>query len=278
MKNLEPLLKEEEEKFGFQKLEEIKEPKNSKLNIIITIVLGVITVLLMWYSFYPIYVGAVNYNEYHGKKSDKIEETEISKTSLVASDVYSYIDVTNNNELANMFSIIYGKSEVKNESLSKEQKLLLLFSYLGLDCDNLEINVTLDKMKESARKIFNDDAFLNDLGIEYTINDFKVILIDNVYKITKDTCLINSDYTYKEITKVTTGDDYIFIYEKFGYFVLYAYSYDVYTDALKSRKLTSFPKEEKDEFKEMDMLSEYKWTFKKGSDNNYYFVSVIPMI
>ena len=32
------------------------------------------------------------------------------------------------------------------------------------------------------------------------------------------------------------------------------------------------------EFSEVNQLKKYKWTFKKSSDNNYYFVSVTPSI
>ena len=32
------------------------------------------------------------------------------------------------------------------------------------------------------------------------------------------------------------------------------------------------------EFNQFEKLKQFKWTFKKSSDNNYYFVSVTPVI
>lgn len=277
MKKLEPLLKEEEEKFAFQIVEEKKEKKR-KPGLILTIILSVITLVITYYSFGPIVLGIIYYDEYHGKGKDQIEETEVSKSSDIVNKAYKLIDVTNSNELANMFQVIYGKSEVRNENLSKDQKMMLLFSYLGIDCDTLELNITLEEMKKASMTLFNEDNYLDDLGIEYKINDFTLTSNESGYTLTKGACAESNNYTYKEITKVTTGEDYLFIYERFGYFSLYAYTYDVYTDGLKSRKVTTYSKQENSEFTEQELLGEYKWTFKKSSDNKYYFVSITPTI
>lgn len=277
MKKLEPLLKEEEEKFAFQITEEKRE-KKGKSGLIMTIILGIITLVVTCYSFVPIALGIIYFDEYHNKNKNKVEETEVPIEADIVNKVYNSIDVTNSNELADLFQVIYGRTDVKNESLSKDQKMMLLFSYLGINCDNLELNTSLEEMKKASINLFNDDSYLNDLGEEYKINDFVLTSNEYGYTLTKGACAKTDNYTYKEITKVTMGEDYLFIYERFGYFSLYAYTYEVYTDALKTRKITTYSSQEKDGFKELDLLGEYKWTFKKGNDNNYYFVSIIPTI
>lgn len=275
MKKLEPLLKEEEEKFAFQ----IKEEKKKvKPGLIMTVILGIVTLMVTCYSFAPIALGIIYFDEYHNKDKNKVKETEVPVEADIVNKVYNYIDVTNSNELANMFQVIYGRTEIKNETLSKDQKMMLLFSYMGIDCNNLELNTSLEEMKRASINLFNDDSYLNDLEKEYKINDFVLTSNENGYNLTKGSCAHTDNYTYKEITKVTMGEDYLFIYERFGYFSIYANTYEVYTDALKTRKISTYSTQEKDGFKELDLLGEYKWTFKKGNDNNYYFVSITPTI
>ena len=100
MKNLEPLLKETEDKFYFVKDNEVKkDDKNKKTEIIITSVIGVIILWLMWYSLYPFYVGFVHYDEGH-KKTEEVSNTEeeISSNSALVQELYGYIDAKNNND------------------------------------------------------------------------------------------------------------------------------------------------------------------------------------
>lgn len=66
MKELKPLLQDEEEKFYF-----LENKPSKKLNIkfskenITTSIISIIVLWLMWYSFYPFYIGFVNYDKYH---------------------------------------------------------------------------------------------------------------------------------------------------------------------------------------------------------------------
>ena len=50
----------------------------------------------------------------------------------------------------------------------------------------------------------------------------------------------------------------------------------IYINSLANESLTSYNVTEN--FTNTDSLKEYKWTYKKSSDNNYYFVSVTPVI
>ena len=128
MKNLEPLLKETEDKFYFVKDNEVKkDDKNKKTEIIVTSVIGVIILWLMWYSLYPFYVGFVHYDEGH-KKTEEVSNTEeeISSNSALVQELYGYIDAKNNNELSNLFTI-YNNGNITSSNISDSQKLTVVF-------------------------------------------------------------------------------------------------------------------------------------------------------
>ena len=129
MKNLEPLLKETEDKFYFVKDNEVKkDDKNKKTEIIVTSVIGVIILWLMWYSLYPFYVGFVHYDEGH-KKTEEVSNTEeeISSNSALVQELYGYIDAKNNNELSNLFTI-YNNGNITSSNISDSQKLTVVLS------------------------------------------------------------------------------------------------------------------------------------------------------
>ena len=93
-------------------------------------------------------------------------------------------------------------------------------------------------------------------------------------KMTLDACNASNDYTYKKINKVTASENYLNIYESFGYFVSNGNnSYNVYDNALKQNVLTTYSGNVND-FNNTDLLKEYKWTYKKDANGNYYFVSL----
>lgn len=276
-KKIEPLLKDEEEKFSF--LEEKKvDKKGFKLSRekIGTILISVFVLWLMWYSFYPFYIGFVNYDAGHGITDTTVEEEEeISTTSVIVNNSYSYIDVTNNNALSNAFTEIYSGLDVTSDSINSNLKFAIIFKYLGVTCENNEIVVSLNEMTDAAKKIFNDTSFVQNISNlnGQTIYGYNVVFENDGYKIKLDSCVNSSDYTYKRISKVTASENYLNIYESFGYFVPNNNGYDVYDNALKQNVLTTYSGNVSD-FNNPDLLKEYKWTYKKNADGNYYFVSV----
>lgn len=276
-KKIEPLLKDEEEKFSF--LEEKKvDKKGFKLSRekIGTILISVFVLWLMWYSFYPFYIGFVNYDAGHGITDTIVEEEEeISTTSVIVNNSYSYIDVTNNNALSNAFTEIYSGLDVNSDSINSNLKFAIIFKYLGVTCENNEIVVSLNEMTDAAKKIFNDTSFVQNISNlnGQTIYGYNVVFENDGYKIKLDSCVNSSDYTYKRISKVTASENYLNIYESFGYFVPNNNGYDVYDNALKQNVLTTYSGNVSD-FNNPDLLKEYKWTYKKNADGNYYFVSV----
>lgn len=278
MKKIEPLLKDEEDKFYF--LQDKKEEKGKKKfskETIGTIIISVIVLWLMWYSFYPFYIGFVNYDEGHGIVTKaKEKEEEIPTTSVIVNDAYSYIDATNSNSLSNAFTEIYSGLNITADTIDSNLKLAIIFKYLGITCENTEAITTLDKITSIAEKIFKDTSFVQNISNlnGQKIYGYNVTFENDGYKITLDACNVSNDYTYKKINKVTASENYLNIYESFGYFMPNENNgYNVYDTALKQNVLTTYSGNVKD-FNNTNLLKEYKWTYKKDANGNYYFVSL----
>lgn len=278
MENLEPLLKEKEDKFYFVNEEKPKKNKN-KIEIIVTSIVSAIVLWLMWYCLYPFYVGFVNYDEGHKTKEVVKNEEEINANSALVNELISYFDVTNDNELSNLLAI-YSSNEITSNAVSSEQKLMVVFKSLGITCSGNEVIKGLEEIKSEARKIFNDDTFAEDLNISLDGYSITYNETNNNYTIKLNSCPASEDFIVKSVVKATNVDDEIYIYQAFGYFVKGPENkYFVYDSALKTNQIGEFIDEAgTKEFNEVEKLKQFKWTFKKSSDNNYYFVSVTPVI
>lgn len=278
LENLEPLLKEKEDKFYFVNEEKPKKNKN-KIEIIVTSIVSAIVLWLMWYCLYPFYVGFVNYDEGHKTKEVVKNEEEINANSALVNELISYFDVTNDNELSNLLAI-YSSNEITSNAVSSEQKLMVVFKSLGITCSGNEVIKGLEEIKSEARKIFNDDTFAEDLNISLDGYSITYNETNNNYTIKLNSCPSSEDFIVKSVVKATSTDDEIYIYQAFGYFVKGPENkYFVYDSALKTNQIGEFIDEAgTKEFNEVEKLKQFKWTFKKSSDNNYYFVSVTPVI
>lgn len=278
MENLEPLLKEKEDKFYFVNEEKPKKNKN-KIEIIVTSIVSAIVLWLMWYCLYPFYVGFVNYDEGHKTEEVVKNEEEINANSALVNELISYFDVTNDNELSNLLAI-YSSNEITSNAVSSEQKLMVVFKSLGVTCSGNEVIKGLEEIKSEARKIFNDDTFAEDLNISLDGYSITYNETNNNYTIKLNSCPSSEDFIVKSVVKATSTDDEIYIYQAFGYFVKGPENkYFVYDSALKTNQIGEFIDEAGNkEFNQFEKLKQFKWTFKKSSDNNYYFVSVTPVI
>ena len=278
MENLEPLLKEKEDKFYFVNEEKTKKNKN-KIEIIVTSIVSAIVLWLMWYSLYPFYVGFVNYDEGHKTEEVVKNEEKINANSALVNELISYFDVTNDNELSNLLAI-YSSNEITSNAVSSEQKLMVVFKSLGITCSGNEVIKGLEEIKSEARKIFNDDTFAEDLNISLDGYSITYNETNNNYTIKLNSCPSSEDFIVKSVVKATNADDEIYIYQAFGYFIKGPENkYFVYDSALKTNQIGEFIDEAGNkEFNQFEKLKQFKWTFKKSSDNNYYFVSVTPVI
>lgn len=157
---------------------------------------------------------------------------------------------------------------------------MVVFKSLGVTCSGNEVVKGLEEIKSEARKIFNDDTFAEDLNISLDGYSITYNEINNNYTIKLNSCPSSEDFIVKSVVKATSTDDEIYIYQAFGYFVKGPENkYFVYDSALKTNQIGEFIDEAGNkEFNQFEKLKQFKWTFKKSSDNNYYFVSVTPVI
>ena len=157
---------------------------------------------------------------------------------------------------------------------------MVVFKSLGVTCSGNEVVKGLEEIKSEARKIFNDDTFAEDLNISLDGYSITYNEINNNYTIKLNSCPASEDFIVKSVVKATRADDEIYIYQAFGYFIKGPENkYFVYDSALKTNQIGEFIDEAgTKEFNEVEKLKQFKWTFKKSSDNNYYFVSVTPVI
>ena len=280
MEKLEPLLKEKEDKFYFVKENKEKKVDKNKMEIIVTSVIGVIVLWLMWYTLYPFYVGFVHYDEGHNVVSEDKTEEELPVNAALVNGLYNYLDVTNDNELSSLFTALYSGNNISG--FNDNQKLMVTFKYLGVTCSGNEVVKGLDEIKAAARKIFNYDSFVNLTNENNNIGEYNISYneANNNYVIKLNSCVGSNDFVVRNILKATNNGDEIYIYEAFGYFVnLEDNKYVVYGDSMKNNKIGDYVDENGNrEFNEFSELKQFKWTFKKSSDNNYYFVSVTPSI
>lgn len=286
----EPLLKDEEEKLVVtpnNKLTLLKK-KGKKINwnkdTIITIILALV---ILWFFgknvVHPYYMGFKYYNlRFEKEEIEEViekedEEQEISNNSAILLKTYNQINVDNCLNSVYLLNRLYGNTLVNNLS-NDEQMQLILNYYNVLNQDTFTI--TLVELKELSIKLFNNeniDIYLIDKTYDnYQVTYDSVNELFNVSIISPNTC--SNDFLIRKIDHATTKGDELYIYEKFGYFKLVENNnYEIYGDSLLINLIGNYlDTDGTKNYLETSNLKTYKWTFKKGNNDNYYFVSITP--
>lgn len=286
----EPLLKDEEEKLVVtpnNKLTLLKK-KGKKINwnkdTIITIILALV---ILWFFgknvVHPYYMGFKYYNlRFEKEEIEEViekedEEQEISNNSAILLNTYNQINVDNCLNSVYLLNRLYGNTLVNNLS-NDEQMQLILNYYNVLNQDTFTI--TLVELKELSIKLFNNeniDIYLIDKTYDnYQVTYDSVNELFNVSIISPNTC--SNDFLIRKIDHATTKSDELYIYEKFGYFKLVENNnYEIYGDSLLINLIGNYlDTDGTKNYLETSNLKTYKWTFKKGNNDNYYFVSITP--
>lgn len=286
----EPLLKDEEEKLVVtpnNKLTLLKK-KGKKINwnkdTIITIILALV---ILWFFgknvVHPYYMGFKYYNlRFEKEEIEEViekedEEQEISNNSAILLNTYNQINVDNCLNSVYLLNRLYGNTLVNNLS-NDEQMQLILNYYNVLNQDTFTI--TLVELKELSIKLFNNeniDIYLIDKTYDnYQVTYDSINELFNVSIISPNTC--SNDFLIRKIDHATTKGDELYIYEKFGYFKLVENNnYEIYGDSLLINLIGNYLDiDGTKNYLETSNLKTYKWTFKKGNNDNYYFVSITP--
>ncbi len=256
---MEPLLKDEEEKLVVapdnklvptkkHKAKKEKPPFKWDRNVIITIILAI---FILWFFgkniVQPFYMGFKYYDQVHGEKeTDSGEEVtnneeDIAINSSLVTNTYNKIYIDNCINTDFIRNKIYSNTLVNN--LNNIEKTTILLNYYNYSINSLNYDsftITLDELKNIALSIFNDTSFITENNGVYGNYQLTYDNINQLFNVTifiPNTC---DAVINRNITKATTLNDELYIYETVN-------------------------------------NTNYKWTFKKGSDTNYYFVSITPV-
>lgn len=286
----EPLLNEEEEKIVFRN----SNNKSKKINkdVVILFILTFIVVYIFSDTLYRFYLG---FKYYDYNSNDEIgviiddtnnsnnNEEEIPLNSVILNNTYNKINLDNCSNSISLLKRFYDNSLTMNELTDNEKATVIFNTFVNNNCLNNFI-LSVDEFNKTAKSIFNIDNFAdNFLNSDIIAYDNFLVNYDsntNSFIINQEICnTCNSDFIKKSIVKATIKDDELYIYEKFGYFQFVENNtYNVYSNLMDSELLSTYVDAIGDKnFTDLDLLKTYKWTYKKGNDNNYYFVSIIQI-
>lgn len=262
------------------------EPKESKKikidkSLIFTIISGIIVCLLLFVTVKGYYMG-FKYKDYNSKEEVKkpIKETEIGMDSVIVQQAYEKVNVSTCSKL--MVSSLYNNKKVTVNELSDKEISILLYNYFTNNVCSESISKTNEEVKKALVSLFGSDTKINSL-INLKDMNFEVISVnyDNAtstfnFKVNDcNICTNETDMVKRSMEKATSSDEYLFIYERFGIFKLMnENNYNVYGYAGSNELLTTYIKVNNSEFIDFNILKEYKLTYKKGQNNDYYFVSI----
>ena len=255
----EPLLKDEEEKLVVapdnklvptKKHKEKKEKKPFKWdrNIIITIILAI---FILWFFgrniIKPFYMGFKYYDlrfedntSENNNANEDLTEEEIPNNSDILNTTYNKIYIDNCTNTSVIRNRIYSNTLVNN--LDNVEKMIAVLNYYNYytDVNNHDIfTISLSEVNRLGIYLFNDISFIttaNTIYGNYQVTYDDVNQLFNVNIVNSNIC---EETFNREFLRATTLNDELYIYETVNNI-------------------------------------NYKWTFKKGNDNNYYFVSITP--
>lgn len=295
--SLEPDNKEEPSKEPAKKEESHdKDNKSDKKAQITTAIFTVIVLLLLFITLRNFYYG-FKYKDYD--LNNQTTENEKNKTIGLALKDISLDSIVMNNTAkkinadyclgtSNLVEVLYTDKKVNMNSLSITEVETILFNYLNKnECTETPKELKKEEIEQALITLFGPDKSLKDLEnkTELTIGNLKVTYNkdQNSYILESLNCgLCNTDkYLIKKIKSAQAENDFLYIYEYFGYVKQDPdknNTYHIYDDGLSKNKRTTFIKLENEEFKEFSSLKVYKWTFLKNESNDYHFISVEPML
>lgn len=277
---LEPLLKEEEEKIVFRNNKN-NSPKKFKFNksVIMTIIFTVVVLYIFWGTANRFYLGFKYYdiNNEDDTKVEVIEEKNIAIDSKVT-EIYNKIQLDSRPNSISLLKRFYSKSLLTTELTINERIELVLKNIFKNDCVT-NMLITKKEFNDLAISLINDSNLINEITTSEANYGAFIVRYDSVneaFVVTQNNCEYDQNFVIKEIEKASSKGDEIYIYEKYGYFVQNLdNTYNLYGDFMNSQLLASnLNIASSTDFTDKNLLKTYKWTFKKGSNDNYYFYSI----
>lgn len=301
---LKPLLEEKEEKIVFASDNKLAVTKKNKIekksgvlksilnkSVILTVILTFIVVYFFGRTLYGFYLGfeyfdlrysdsnpaiVANQNETVVEEPENVLE-EVPLSSAILNNTYNKINLNNCDDLLSRF---YANGVTVND-LTIEEKLGLAINSMNITTDTGVYSLSATELNDAFVNIFNDSTLINNFQVSgistygpYSLNYDEVANMFIINGLNNNTCANN--FLVKNITRATSDDENLYIYESFGYFkYINDNNYEIYDSPLESNLLTTYTDADGTRnFTNNDSLATYMWTYKKGSDNNYYFVSI----
>ncbi len=277
---LEPLLKDEEEKIVFRNSKN-NSPKKFKFNksVIMTIIFTVVVLYIFGGTANRFYLGFkyYNINNEDDTKVEVIEEKNIAIDNKVT-EIYNKIQLDSRPNSISLLKRFYSKSLLATELTINEKIELVLKSIFKNDCVT-NMLITKKEFNDLAISLINDSNLINEITTSEANYGSFIVRYDSVneaFVVTQNNCEYDQNFVIKEIEKASSKGDEIYIYEKYGYFVQNLdNTYNLYGDFMNSQLLASnLNIASSTDFTDKNLLKKYKWTFKKGSNDNYYFYSI----
>ena len=277
---LEPLLKDEEEKIVFRNSKN-NSPKKFKFNksVIMTIIFTVVVLYIFGGTANRFYLGFkyYNINNEDDTKVEVIEEKNIAIDNKVT-EIYNKIQLDSRPNSISLLKRFYSKSLLATELTINEKIELVLKSIFKNDCVT-NMLITKKEFNDLAISLINDSNLINEITTSEANYGSFIVRYDSVneaFVVTQNNCEYDQNFVIKEIEKASSKGDEIYIYEKYGYFVQNLdNTYNLYGDFMNSQLLASnLNIASSTDFTDKNLLKTYKWTFKKGSNDNYYFYSI----
>ena len=179
--------------------------KNEKGKIIGTVIFGLFTSFLLFFTIFNYYFGLK-------AKAETSEEVYVYAEESVPINSVGVLE--NYNKLNSkvcpnaLASIFYKSTLVTTDSLTNDEKITIIYYYFTETCGNA-ITVTVDQMNEAIVNLFG----YIDVGYTDTTN-FNVVNEGTSITITPINCAICTNNITRKITNATTSQNNLYIYEE----------------------------------------------------------------
>lgn len=269
-------------------------PNKKKTALIVTIILAVLALYLLGRTAYGFYIG-FKYYDYDSteNKENKNNDSEINNVEEVSLDSLTLQNTFNKFKVGicssnyTMIDNLYTTEKVSLNKFSIDEIGTILFSNVSNipSCGSGKVSVSKTTVSSLMLELFGTEAYMGELST-FPTHVYGNLSVDydsansafNVGYANCELCANTSDFIIANIERATSDKDYLYVYERFGYFKNTGdNTFNVFSDGLLTNPKTTFVKTDANSsFSDLNTLTLYKWTFRKTENNNYHFVSIEP--
>lgn len=228
----------------------------------------------------------LNYGKKEENKEESKEQTSIEKYNnlLDYAAITSYLNL--NSLPDNLYGYFYKEESYKTNEIDNQVKLYMALRNLITETNkgdySKEISFTEKEVKSKINELFGKNVDFKNESLEgdtCSFSNFKYDSKNKVYVQKPEECITGrTDNIFNEIVSEEMTDESKIITVKVG-FIEVSYDinnhkvvYDLYSDISKTQLIISSNGLDPSQYK--DMLSNYKFTFTKTKEGNFYLEKV----